>query len=130
MISLDDVRRIALALPDTVEGTGKQFSINVLVKGKGKHFCWSWLERVNPKKGRVPNETVLVVRVSDEHEKFALCEAEPDKFFTEDHYNGYAAVMVRLDAIDTKELRELIVDSWLLTAPKDLAAKYEASRPA
>lgn len=126
-VTLDDVRRIALALPDAVEGEGKQFGIGVMVKGKSKGFCWSWLERVDPKKGRVPNADVLVVRVADEHEKLALCQAEPDTFCTEPHYDGYAAVMVRLVAVELDELAELIVDSWRHTAPKALVAEYDAT---
>ncbi|MBA2609490.1 MAG: MmcQ/YjbR family DNA-binding protein [Actinobacteria bacterium] len=126
-VTLVDVRRLALALPEAVEGEAKQFGVGVMVKGKSKGFCWSWLERVDPKKGRVPDPDVLVVRVDAEHEKFALCKAEPDKFFTEDHYNGYAAVMVRLAAIDAEELAELLVDSWRLTAAKSLVAEYDAA---
>jgi hypothetical protein len=51
-----------------------------------------------------------------------LLAADPDKFFTEPHYNGFPAVLVRLPAIDTGELAELITDAWRCQAPHALVA--------
>jgi hypothetical protein len=48
-----DVRRIALALPDTMEATD-DFAFTVLVNGEAKRFAWCWKERIDPKKARVP----------------------------------------------------------------------------
>jgi hypothetical protein len=48
-----------------------------------------------------------------------------DKFFTEPHYNGYPAILVRLAAIDPDELEELIVDAWRCMAPKATVAAYD-----
>jgi hypothetical protein len=65
-----DVVRIASALPGAVRGgSAERLSFEVEVKGKRKGFCWSWLERVHPKKARVPNLAVLAVRVRDAGEK-------------------------------------------------------------
>ena len=127
MATQRDVRRIALALPDAVEADDR-FAFSVMNKGKAKGFAWVWLERIQPKKARVPNPKVLAVRVADEAEKFELVASDPDKFFTEDHYNGYPAVLVRLAAVDVKELRELITDAWRCMAPKALVAEFDNDR--
>ena len=120
MSTTDDVRRIALALPEVTEEADR-FAFRV----RGKPLCWCWLERVDPKKGRVPNLSVLGVRVSNEMDKYALIDIGPDRFFTEPHYNGYPAILVRLDAIDPDELAGLILAAWRLQAPKSLVKKWE-----
>ena len=111
MASRDDVRRIALALPGAEEGTDR-FGFAVPVKGKLKGFAWVWMERVTPKKPRVPNPGVLAVRVANLGQKEALLAADPAKFFTEPHYNGFPAVLVRLDAVTTEDLEVLLEEAW------------------
>lgn len=56
-------------------------------------------------------------------EKEELLAADPEKLFTEPHYNGFPAVLVRLPAIGAAELAELITDAWRCQAPRALAAK-------
>src|SRR6478735_2560280 len=119
MADQDDVRRIVLALPETVEDDDR-FAFSVLNKGKAKGICWVWLDRPDPKKARVPNPDVLAVRVGGESAKAELLAADPDVYFTERHYNGYPAILVRLAAIGVDELRELILDGWRIQAPKAL----------
>jgi hypothetical protein len=121
---MDDVRRIALALPETVTGVERP-TFSVLNNGKRKGIAWVWLERVHPKKARVPNPEVLAVRVSGEAEKEMLLAAGPVKFFTEPHYNGFPAVLVRLAEIDVDELQELITNAWSYQAPPALVQGYE-----
>jgi len=53
-------------------------------------------------------------------DKEALLAAEPDKYFTEPHYDGYKAVMARIDAFSRSELEELIIDAWRLAASAEL----------
>jgi hypothetical protein len=110
----DDVRRIALALPETVETEDRSgFRVrNKASKSGTKPFAWTWHERVTPGQPRVPRPDVLVVRVASLAEKETLLAAGPDRFFTEPHYNGYRAVLVRLNAVEEDELRELITDAW------------------
>ena len=119
-----DVRRIALSLPDTVEVVDR-FGFSVLNKGKAKQFAWLWKERVDPKKARVPNHGVLAVRVANEGDKAVLLAAESEKFFTEAHYNGFPAVLIRLAAIDVDELEELIVDAWRCQAPRAVVKEFD-----
>jgi hypothetical protein len=61
VVDPDDVRRIALSLPQTVEGTDR-FAFSVLNRGRQKGFAWVWMERVEARKPRVPNDGVLAVR--------------------------------------------------------------------
>jgi hypothetical protein len=77
---LEDVRRIALSLP-AAEQAGGRFAFSVRNKGKLKAFVWVWMERVTPKKPRVPNFEVIAVRVANLGEKEQLLAANPAKFF-------------------------------------------------
>ena len=119
MITEDELARIALALPG-VAHEGRAFAIG------GKGFAWTWNERVTPGKPRVPNPDVLAVRVANEQEKQELIAADPATFFTEPHYNGFPAVLVRLAAVDAAELTELLTDAWRTLAPKTLLKEFDA----
>ena len=120
MADFDDVRRIALSLPDTAEDNDA-FSV------VGRGFVWPWRERVNPKKPKVKRYDVVALRTDGVGEKDALIASDPRRFFTEKHYNGYAAVLLRLDEVDADELRELLTDAWRVQAPKRLRKQHEAS---
>lgn len=124
MASQDDVRRIALSLPETFQEEGG-FAFAVLNKGKKKGFAWVWQERMQPKKPRVPNPEVIALRVADEDEKQMLLAGDEEKFFTEPHYNGFPAILVRLPVIDLDELTELIVDAWRCQAPDALVSTFD-----
>jgi hypothetical protein len=118
MASQDDVRRIALALPETTEDL---HSFRFFVDGKA--FVWSWLERIDPNRARVPNPDVIAVRVADESEKKTLIAMDGRVFFTERHYEGYPAIMVRLPLVDPAILERLVTDAWRSRAPKRLLAE-------
>lgn len=124
----EDVRRLALALPETSEGVDG-FGFSVLNKGKHKGFVWAWNERVEPKKPRVPRADVVAVRVADAQDKEALLASDEAVFFTEPHYNGFPAVLVRLPTIDLERLGELIEDGWRCLAPKALVEAFDAQAP-
>src|SRR3954447_341375 len=121
----EDVRRVALSLPETVEADGEFVFSVVDAKGKRHGFVWAWNECVEPKKPRVPREDVLALRVIDEEDKQALLASDPDAFFTEPHYNGFPAVLVRLPVIGTEALEELVVDAWRARAPRAVVEAYE-----
>jgi hypothetical protein len=120
----DDVRRIALALPEATEDLGE---FRFLVDGKA--FVWLWRERIDPKRARVPNPDVLAVRIAHESEKETLIEMDPAVFFTEPHYDGYAAILVRLPAIDPDLLEVVLTDGWRSRAPKRLLARGSSPAP-
>lgn len=129
MATWDDVRRIALALPETSERESRA-SVQWRVKDKG--FVW---ERPLRKADRealgddAPEGPILGVLVEHLVAKEALLADDPGVFFTTPHFDGYPAVLVRLDRIGIEDLDEVIVEAWLARAPKRLAAAYvDASR--
>ena len=126
MADQDDVRRIALSLPETREEDDR-FAFSVLNRGKYKAFAWVWQERIEPKKPRAPRRDVVAVRVPSEGEKDMYLAADNDKFFTEPHYNGFPAILVRLPAVAADELEELIMDAWCCQAPQALVKEFEQS---
>jgi hypothetical protein len=132
MATLADVRRIALALPGAEEGAGHSpFAISVSRKGKAKGFVWVWMERVDPKKPRVPQPNVLAARVPTLLDKEALIARNPETFFTEPHYEGFPAVLVRLPAIRMRDLRAIIAQAWrCLASPDHLLLAKEPRRKA
>jgi hypothetical protein len=128
MADQHDVRRIAMSLPGTREKEGR-FAFSVENKEKHKEFVWVWVERVDPKKPRIANPDVLAVRVSGQAEKEMLLAADGKKFFTEPHYNGFPAVLVRLANIGVDELEELITDGWRCQAPRALVKEFDQREP-
>ena len=122
MATQADVRRIALSLPGTVE-TPNHFAFSVRNKGKLKGFVWVWMERVHPKKARVPQPKAIAARVANLDDKEILLALDPERFFTEPHYNGFPAVLVHLPTITVRELRPIITEAWRCQAPKDLELK-------
>jgi len=92
----------------------------------GKAIVWTWLERVHPKKARVPNPDVIAVRIADESEKELLIDMDGAVFFIEPHYHGYPAILVPLAAIEAGMLETLVGTAWRLRAPKALLPKADA----
>lgn len=84
------------------------------LKVRGKFVCRM---RTNP--------DALVMRVIDLGETQALLQGDPETFFSTPHYDGYPAVLIRLERVDAEELAELIEDAWRLQAPKRLVAAFE-----
>jgi hypothetical protein len=125
MATQADVRRIALALPGAEEGK-ERFAFFVMDKGKPKGFAWVWLERKEGKSARVPNNDVLAVRVTNNAQKDLILSSDRRKFFTEQHYNGYPAILVRLKEVTVADLRVLLEEAWRCRAPKALLAERDA----
>lgn len=118
MATRDDVRRIALSLPEASEAGGFSFVV------AGKAFLWPWMERIHPKRPRVANPDVIGVRVANELEKQSLLALDPEVFFTEPHYDGYPAVLVRLPAIEVGLLEKVLSDAWRSRAPRRLTDAF------
>jgi hypothetical protein len=124
MASWDDVARICLALPETSEATSygsRAWQV------RNRTFVW---ERPLRKKDvaelgdAAPAGPVLGAYVPDEGAKNALIAEEPDIYFTTSHFDGFAAVLCRLDELDPSSLTELAGEAWACRAPKRLAAQY------
>lgn len=115
MVTVDDVRAIALPLPRTTEHL-----IRERVKFRVGAIVYVALSRDEASMGfAFPKD-----------ERDALVAAEPAKFFlpvTSDlRYNW---VQVHLAALDRAELRELVVDAWRMVVPKRVAAAYDEGFP-
>lgn len=115
MADAEDVRAIALALPGAVEIPSDGFDFRVANKG----FVWSYPESV-PGKRRVIRDDIAVLYVGDEAEKQALVLGEPDLFFTTPGYDGWPLVMLRLERVSKRRLKELVTDAWQMRAPAEL----------
>jgi hypothetical protein len=113
MVTADDVRRIAGALPRSVERL-----VQDRIKFNVGRYVYLSLSRDERSMGfAFPKE-----------ERAALVASEPEKFQmparSDERYNW---VRVSLEAIDERELRELVVDAWRLVGPKNVAAAWEES---
>jgi hypothetical protein len=97
----------------------------------GKFFCFHRSRRpdaLDPETGERLDD-VLVFRVDDVDVKELLLADDRGVFFTTPHFNGYAAVLVRirnLGLLDRDELRDLVVDAWLTRAQKRVAKAWLA----
>ncbi len=91
-----DVRELALALPDTIE---KPSYGTPGFRVRDRLFA------------RIRETGVLVIWCESLEEKDFLIEGDPEKFTTTPHYDGYANVLVRLEAVDCAELAELLAES-------------------
>jgi len=116
VVSHDDIRSIALRLPGTLERPS--YGGRPSWRTKTRMFAWI---RDDPE--------ALVVWVDSEEEKQALVDAEPEKFFTTAHYDGQPIVLVRLEAVDRDEARELVTESWRLREPKSAVTELDADNP-
>jgi hypothetical protein len=124
MATWADVSRIALALPQTSEGTSWG---NRSWKVKDKSFAFERPLRATDLEALgadAPDGPILGVRTADEGVKQALIADDPAVYFTIPHFDGYAAILVLLDRVALDELTELLTDAWLLRAPKTLARDY------
>jgi hypothetical protein len=124
MATWDDVRRIALALPETSERLSwgaPSWRVS------GKMFAWE-----RPLRGpdlealgdRAPADSPLGVRVPDLGAKDALVADESGVYFTTPHFDGHPVVLVRVDEIEVGELDELLTEAWLCRAPKRVARAF------
>ncbi len=124
MATWDDVRRLALSLPETSERVARE---RASWRVRDKLFVWE--RPLRPADLRAlgdaaPEGPIMGARVEHLGAKEAILADEPGVYFTTPHFDGYPAVLVRLDRIPLPELEELIVDAWLCQAPKRLADQY------
>lgn len=102
----EDARRIAAALGLEDRSTDRALSFHTA----GKQVAWSWMERVHPKKPRVPRIDVLAVRVRAELKDILLAQ-HPERYLDDPHYSGYPAVLARLEAVDEAGLQRLLEEA-------------------
>ncbi len=111
VVTIEDVRRLALTLPRTEEkliGDRVKFRVGRLVYAS------------------ISADETLMGFGFPKEERVALVAAEPDKFLmpvrSDERYNW---VRGRLAAVDIDEMTELVVDAWRMVVPKRVAASYD-----
>ena len=115
MVTVDDVRALAITLPRSYEAVVR--------------------DRLKFRVGRIvylafaKDETMMGFAFPKE-ERAALVESEPDKFLMPKPSDlRYNWVVVRLDAIDNEEMRELVLDAWRMVVPKKVSRAYDLTHP-
>jgi hypothetical protein len=110
MQDAEDVRRICLSFPDTVEKIAWNMPT---FRVAGKMFA------------TLPEEETSMAVRCPKTERDELVLAEPEKFWIADHEAGFAWVRVRLAALeDADELNDILADSWRQAAPPRLLESY------
>jgi len=99
----EDVRRLALALPDVEESTSYR---QPCFKVQGRAFV------------NVSREPGAIATRAPEEEVELLVRAKPEVYFVTPHYVGWECVLVRLDAVDEEELAGRLEDAWQFVASK------------
>jgi hypothetical protein len=129
MVTIEQVARMAAALPETTEGTRHGHRTWDVA---GKTFAWERpfskadLKRFGEQVP--PDGPILAVRVADLEEKEEVLALHPDALFTISHFDGYAAVLVQLDVIDQAELDDVLVDGWSACAPAAVRAQLASDQ--
>lgn len=129
MATLADVRSIVMDLPEVEERSTRGVTE---WRVRDKPVVWERLLRkvdlaalgTDP-----PTGTIVGVRVPDVGAQKALVASGPDTVFITPHFEGWPGVLVDLDDCPVDELRELIVEAWLVQAPKRLSARWLETGP-
>jgi hypothetical protein len=124
MATFHDVARIALELPETSERVPRGLRQWLV---RDRLFAWERPLRradLDALGDAAPDGPILGARVEHLVAKEALLADAPDVYFTTPHFDGYPAILVRLDRIAPGDLREVVVEAWLARAPKRLARDY------
>jgi hypothetical protein len=120
----DEVRRIALGLPETSERASRDLR---QWRVKDKLFVWERPLRKADLKAlgdAAPEGPILGAYVEHLVAKEALLADQSGVYFTTPHFDGYPMVLVQLDRIGPDDLREVVVEAWLVRAPKRLVEDY------
>ena len=125
MATWEDVSAACTALPAVAESTHREGQRAWRVKDK--LFVWERpLRRADLAElgADAPTGPILGARVPDEGAKQALIADDPAVYFTTSHFDGYPAILVRLDEIDVAALTELVGEAWACRAPRRLLAEH------
>jgi hypothetical protein len=125
----DDVQRLALSLPESSERVSREMR---QWRVKDKLFVWERPLRQSDRRAlgdAAPDGPILGARVEHLVAKEALLADDTGVFFTTPHFDGYPAILLRLEPVTLDVLEEVVVEAWLARAPRRLAGAYLAERP-
>jgi hypothetical protein len=132
MATMKDLDRLALALPHVTKEVSEDGRPSYVVHDKS-WFCFQRSPRrdaVDPETGERLTD-VLVFRVDGLDVKELMLSDERGIFFSTPHWNGYAAVLMRikdLKRLDKQELADLVAEAWLTKAQKRVAKAWLAEQ--
>lgn len=125
MPTIEEVAKTALALPEVAETTrygNRAWSVG------GKVFTWERpYSKADLKRfagSSPPDEPIVALAVDGLDEKEAILSEGAPGVFTIEHFDGYPAILIELDAIRPERLREAIVDAWMSRAAGPLVDAY------
>jgi hypothetical protein len=125
MATIDDVAALALSFPETVETESRRGRAWAVA---GKVFVWERpyskadLKRFGDE--TPPSEPIAAVAVDDLEEKEAILAEGSPGIFTIEHFNGFPALLIELDVVDSGRLQDAIEDAWMAKAPRSIVARY------
>jgi hypothetical protein len=129
MVGLKDVERLVALLPEVSEGT--RYGNRTWLVG-GKAFAWERpFSKADLKRfadDPVPQGPILALVTDGLEDKESLLQAHPDHLFTIPHFDGYSAVLLHLESASEDDLREALLDAWLVHAPDDVARSHLQQR--
>jgi hypothetical protein len=125
MADLETVERLVAELPETTEGV--RYGQRTWLVG-GKVFAWERpFSKADVRRfgvAPVPAGPILALVTDGLEDKEALLQAHPGHLFDIEHLTGYAAVLLHLASADERDVREALLDAWLVHAPDDLARSH------
>ena len=129
MATWDDVQRLALAMPEATERVSRDMRQWCV---KDKLFVWERPLRKTDLRAlgdAAPEGPILGARVEHLGAKEALLQGDEGVFFTTPHFDGYPAILLKLEPAPLDLLEEIVVEAWLARAPKGLVKAYLEAKP-
>jgi hypothetical protein len=126
MATWDELSSVALALPEVEERTTDAREWRF----RNKLVAWERPLRRSDREAmgdQAPEGPIVAVWLPDLAAKEALLEVGGEAYFTIPHFDGYRAILIRLELIPIEELEELVIEAWIDRAPKRLVREWESA---